>query len=356
MSPRASGSPSVGSRRCGGGRAAPPRAAAGFAVLVAPALLAACEPHPPHVPDAPPVHDPSPARFEVVEDAWGLDWDAPPPDVLPETMARRASGGGAALADLDADGDLDLLLTAPFGPNALYLANADGRFARVPSPLDDVPETFGVVAADLDGDALPEILLAATDGVRLFANDGAAAFTELPRPLTVDGDVEVVTSLALADYDADGLADVLVGGYGVSVDPVLVPVDGYDRLLRATSATTFEEVPLPATGGSTLAVTWLDADADGDLDGYSVKDFGAETVPNALYLQGDDGAFTEAAAAFGLDAGFNGMGVDQGDLDRDGRVELVMSDGDRRIQVYELSEDGPAVDVAAEFGAVPADP
>ncbi len=127
------------------------------------------------------------------------------------------SNSAIAFADVDGDGDEDLLLT---GSNfdgdfsILYLNDGQGNFEEVlNTPFDDIDH--GAVAfADVDGDNDQDLLITGRNNTsskysRLFLNDGQANFTERTIPTLEGIDNSVV---AFADIDEDNDPDLLVIG------------------------------------------------------------------------------------------------------------------------------------------------
>jgi enediyne biosynthesis protein E4 len=299
--------------------------------------------------------EPLPVLYEDVTEAWGVDYLVEPPDEAPTLLPAIKMGGGSALADLDGDGLLDLLLTSPFRPAALH-RNAGDTFERIGSPaLEAVEEAYGVTVADLDDDGLLDLLITAGRQVRVFANRGGMEFEEQPPLLETADGIRPITT-AVADADGDGALDVFVATWGVSPDMIFQPAHGDDRLFEASGPFTFEERVdcLPDVDGLSDVASWIDIDDDGDLDLYVAKDFGHELRPNALFVQGEDGVFEERAADFGMDLRFNSMGLDFGDVDGDGETEFVVGDTGSRLQLWSLL-DGFALDVSQSWHAWPAD-
>lgn len=136
-------------------------------------------------------------------------------DLAAATNRVLQNGSGVALGDVDGDGWCDLYFCRIEGPNQLYRNLGQGKFA-------DVTEAAGIACArqfstgaalaDLDGDGDLDLLVNSIGhGTREFLNDGAGHFTE------VEGSRLVrrfgSTSMALADIDSDGDLDLYVTNY-----------------------------------------------------------------------------------------------------------------------------------------------
>lgn len=128
-----------------------------------------------------------------------------------------AQGAGIALGDVDGDGLVDVFLARTEGPNALYRNLGGWRF-------EDVTERAGVAApdrfstgaafADVDGDGDLDLVLLSTTGPNaIFLNDGAGRFTEHGVDLGLEPGGRGATTPALADVDGDGFLDLYVTNY-----------------------------------------------------------------------------------------------------------------------------------------------
>jgi hypothetical protein len=126
-----------------------------------------------------------------------------------------------AVADLNADSRSDIVLTTldPPAANQLRVLLGAGAGSLAQTAAIPVAETSGTAVAlvqDLDGDAHPDVLLGgATPGTRLKIVSGDGARGLLPaRDATTSGGPRVV-AMALADFNEDGRADLVVASPGV---------------------------------------------------------------------------------------------------------------------------------------------
>jgi len=241
---------------------------------------------------------------------------------------------GVAVADVNGDGLEDLYLCQPGGvPNQLWVRLPGGGFleAAAAGGLDLVDATTSALFVDLDGDGDLDVVLGLGTGVVVLARtDGG--YREAARFERAG-----ITSLAAADVNLDGRLDVYACAYANPYDGTTFPLpyhdaeNGQQNLLLANVTEEPDRLLLgDATaeagldvGGArfSFAATFEDVDDDGDPDLYVANDFGR----NALYVNNGTGFFLEEGAARGVEDVAAGMGAAFADLDRDGRVDLYVS-------------------------------
>jgi len=242
-------------------------------------------------------------------DEWGLGhWI---------NTSRSQVSGGAALGDLDGDGLLDLVLAG--GTVAIFF-NEGSSFA----PATAVPDGLGgemlsTAIADLDGDGLGEILLGPKEGdVLVIWGDTwtTARDFSLAETTTLPGGNQT-TGFVTADFDEDGLLDIVRLASGDSAE---------DVLFRQTRLRIFEAVTLPSSDGRSLAAEIADVDGDGALDIWVTRDVGWQTGADSLYSRADDGTWEDVAPHLGVAMEIDGMGVTIADLNGDGVLDGYLSD------------------------------
>ena len=263
---------------------------------------------------------------------------------------QRIMGGGIAVGDLDRDGYPDLFLTGE-GLGKLYMNRgeaAPGRFRdvtaawKIPQPLED---GHGTVFFDMEGDGDLDLVVLRSEHPSLLLRNDGRRFTDVAGQLgfSPHRGAHVVTAL---DPDRDGDLDLYVGYYGNHLantgktrERNLPSLDGRNgspnQLWRRGRDGRYAEVGAAAAvadPGWALAIGTADYDADGDPDILIANDFG----PDTFYQNNGDGTFTDLTEVTGTGDRGSGMNVDFGDVNRDGRWDVYVTNIDmfsKRIKV-----------------------
>ncbi len=265
------------------------------------------------------------------------------------------SGGGVAAEDVNGDGRTDLLLVGGRG-NRLFMATESGSFTdtTVAAGLDvrRADGTYGEarqpIIADLDNDGQRDILVTyAGDDHRVFRGLGGGRFEDVSARAALGGANLIGGPATVFDFDRDGLLDIYIGYFGDYRQGAL-PNDGAlvgggnggdpslptltrdnknalpNRLFRNLGGLRFEDVTETSGTGDTgwaQAVGHSDIDGDGWQDLVVANDFGK----NAVLRNRGDGTFEDIATSMGMDKAYHSMNVGFGDLNGDFLPEIYVS-------------------------------
>jgi hypothetical protein len=298
----------------------------------------------------------------------------------------ESMGGGAAFFDFDRDGHLDIFLTnsytvdgslakKPRPKAALYRQRSNGTFedVAVKAGVADPGWAMGVSVADFDNDGFDDLYVTCFGPNKLYRNRGDGTVVDVTAKAGV-GDERFSTGAAWGDYDRDGDLDLFVANYvdfklddlpqfgkgqlcqyrGIPVQcgPRGLPGAG-DSLYRNNGDGTFTDVSVKAKvddpqGHYGLGAMWTDFDDDGWPDLLVAND----ATPNYAYRNNRDGSFTEMGLVLGWAVDENGaeqgsMGVSIGDYDRDGLLDLIVTNfSDQYNTIYRKNKDGSYADVS----------
>ena len=278
------------------------------------------------------------------------------------------SGSGVALGDVDGDGWCDIYLAGLESGNALYRNLGNWQFVDVTAEAGVAcagQHSTGVALADVDGDGDLDLLVnALAGGTRLFKNDGTGRFTEV----LDSGLIRRFGSMAvsLGDFDGNGTLDLYVGNYRTNTvrstgfdlmvvgnqrqimpqdrDRLYFTPDGFIREYGDPDVLYLNDgtgrfTPMSWTHGRFLDEAGKPLAAPPRDWSYSVmvRDLNDDLVPD-IYVCGDfwspdrmwindgHGRFQAAPRhALPITSSFS-MGVDAADLDRDGHEEILVLD------------------------------
>ena len=228
-----------------------------------------------------------------------------------------------AYADVDGDGDLDLFvmgsLNSVLGISStkLYLNNGNGEFIEDTANSFVQAERGPVAFADVDGDGDQDLLIFSygpnwESETKLYLNDGNGIFTEV---LNTPFDGSFEGSIEFADVDNDGDLDVLITGDNDSgLHATLYINDGNGNFTVAAN-TPFEPVNYSSS-------KFADLDGDGDLD-LTLIGYDGSNGLTKVYLNDGSGEFTELTGT-GLQGVFFFGFVEIDDFTGDGNMDIIL--------------------------------
>jgi len=223
----------------------------------------------------------------------------------------------AALADMDGDGDLDVVLALEGAPNRLYLNDGQGMLTWKKGAFTEVShDTEHIRIADLDHDGVLDCVFVAEDDHQheYYLGHGDGTFRDVSERLPAKSEGN---GLDVGDVNGDGLPDIVVGNSGSAGQNFLWINDpdrpGYFIDRTATG--------LPQVNDQTQSIKLADLDGDGDLDMV----VGNEVPPNRLLLNDGRGKFTDHSDQFGISVPLHTREALVFDVDNDGDQDIVLA-------------------------------
>ncbi|GAB3891466.1 VCBS repeat-containing protein [Spirosoma agri] len=266
------------------------------------------------------------------------------------------NGGGVAVGDLNGDGFDDVYFSGNMVPNQLYL----NKGKAAPMTFTDITATAGVAGregpwrtgvsmADVNGDGRLDLFVCYSGSLppfkripQLFINDGSDAqgvphFSDQTAKWGLDRPGQT-TQGTFFDYDRDGDLDLFLLNHNPRLLPVLDPGPTASllkqsnpeigvRLLQNTG-TRFNDVTERSGLSSSVLSYGLglgvsDLNADGWPDLYISNDY---TIPDYLYLNNQDGTFTNQLKNSVRHTSQFSMGNDVADVNNDARPDIMTLD------------------------------
>ncbi|MCS4193549.1 surface protein [Salinibacter ruber] len=229
--------------------------------------------------------------------------------------------GSTSIADVDGDGNLDLLITGGrtlISPNEvakIYLGDGNGSFTEAGADLSGVGFGSSASIADVDGDGNLDLLITGPDAndrptATLYLGDGNGGFAEAGASLTgvLDG------STSIADVNGDGNPDLLITGENVDDNRTATVYLG-------DGSGGFAEAGAGLNGVRNGSTSIADVDGDGNSD-LLITGYDGSTRTATLYLGDESGGFTEASAGL---TGVQNSSTSIADVDGDGDQDLLIA-------------------------------
>lgn len=279
----------------------------------------------------------------------------------------ESSGSGVTVFDYNGDGLMDIyMLNGSYiegvsdkegrkyrnSTDRLYRNDGNGRFTDVTtaSGLTDFKWSEAAAPVDIDRDGDLDLMLLNYGPNRFFSNNGNGTFTDITRkaglagPDKLNGFTKWSIGASFFDFNDDGLLDVIVGNF-LAFDPAYVSTAGpgimphpseykgqASMLYIQNADGSFTDVTKSAglyyPDSKCMGITIYDVDEDGDLDIFQANDHQL----NFLFLR-EATTFRESGVIAGVAANSKGTGTGSmhgtpGDIDRDGLIDLLVTDLD----------------------------
>jgi len=274
------------------------------------------------------------------------------------------NGGGVAIGDINNDGLADIYMTGNMVPNKLYLNKGNLKFEDISEKagvIGNKPWSTGVNMVDINQDGFLDIYVSNAGNMKgnnhdndLYINNGDLTFTESAEKYNL-AKTGFSTHATFFDYDKDGDLDA----YILNNSNIPVSSLGYAEQ-RNVRAQDWEGVPkifrgvgdmLLQNDGEKFVDVSQKAGIYGSLIGFGlgvmITDINNDLYPDIyvsndfyerdyLYINNQDGTFSEEIKKWTSHLSLSAMGVDIADINNDGNPEIFITDmlpeGDQRVK------------------------
>jgi hypothetical protein len=259
-------------------------------------------------------------------------------------FANLYTGSGVGIGDFNQDGQPDIFLGGNMESSQLYLNKGNFQFENITTAAGVSTDRWitGVAVVDINEDGWDDIYLSVSGNASseqrknlLFINNQDNTFVEKAETFGI-ADTAQCTHANFFDYDKDGDLDLflivnptdykLFNVNNIRKKRLNGEAPSTDKLYRNNGNGTFSEVSREAgilIEGYSLGLNVSDLNNDGWPDIYITNDFLTNDI---LYINNQDGTFTNRAAEMMKHTSFASMGVDVADINNDGLPEIAVMD------------------------------
>jgi len=261
-------------------------------------------------------------------------------------------GAGISFFDFDGDGWDDLTLSSEFGSPLRFFKNTAGIFSEINLNISNFYGVKSVQWVDFDNDGDYDLFVTSNEtGTNvLYGNDGSMNFTNI----TVEAGLLIwdhqTYGGSWGDFNNDGWLDLFICSRTAITPLPLLP----NILYKNNGNGTFSDVSVAAgispNHHRSFCSAFFDYNNDGWQDLIIAND--RNDTENQLYRNNGDDTFTEVGAAAGVNFVMNAMSTTIGDYNKDGWLDVYMTNTSQGNVLIKNNGDGTFTDVAASTGTL----
>ena len=231
------------------------------------------------------------------------------------------NNNGIIIGDFNGDGYEDLFIPSRLDKNRLFKNNGDGTFKDVTAESGIETDGLTMTGAwgDIDGDGDLDLFIGnyytptAPYSNYLYLNDGNGVFEDISVSAGVAANSQT-RSIHMIDLNLDGMLDIYV--CNLLQENTTWQNNGDNTFSNTTFAYGLGDRQL------SMGAIFFDYDNDGDQDAYLTHD---GNQANIMYENNGQGRYVDVSASTGLDMVGQGMGVDHGDINNDGHLDIYVT-------------------------------
>lgn len=209
---------------------------------------------------------------------------------------------------------------------------------------------WAMAVADVDHNGYKDVIADGQSGIGLLKTNNTgtgATMTWLPNSGFF------LQNATFGDFNNDGWIDLFTCDDNAASHIYLN--DGTGNFPSQSNIINFN-LPNGSDNSGNYGSVWTDFDNDGDLDLYIAKCRQSVSNPadfrriNVMFVNNGNGTFTENAAAYGINIGWQSWTASFGDIDNDGDLDLMITNHDNVSQILENDGTGHYTDITASTG------
>jgi hypothetical protein len=270
-------------------------------------------------------------------------------NTAPLTNESARSGGCVGIADMDGDGFDDLILLNQSKQLSIDYQNADGSYTSFSYGTVSNANQWGMAVGDVDGDGHKDFVSGGSyDGVHFVEISARGVYSASD----LNNGNMFMQCMNMADINNDGKLDV----FGCHDDAApRIWLNNGSGGLSYNNYVNFNTTPASDMSGN-YGSTFTDFDNDGDIDFHITKCRQGVNNPsdprrwNRMFVNNGSNQYTDQAAPWGLQNQEQSWSSDFADIDNDGDLDLITTNHSTTIQLFRNNGSGPFTNITAGSG------